>query len=565
MKSSEEFPRWNCFVHHDAKEQAVIKRFGFSKTLTLFVIFVSLVGLVSGAFSFMSSKTAMTDLAQTSQKGIGTLNAKSSVLKVFSALHSNVLAILSEKDKDSIELRQEIIKGYFSELSKVLTDCGTDCNSLSDDVKKYEGLWNKISAENITKGDMATATGIALNNMLPIAEALLDKIDKNLSETRKKTTDELDTSISRSEKAQKVLAAIVFGSSIFIFLMGIGFKRQLVNALNAVANHLYENVGHTADMSGKMNSSSEDLSRATERQAAAVQETVAAMDEVNAMVGNNAKTAASSLDSANSTQMAANRGKQTVSQMITVMDDINASNVDLLNFMEVNNKELAQIVKVISEIGDKTKVINDIVFQTRLLSFNASVEAARAGEVGKGFAVVAEEVGKLAQTSGQAAREISGLLESSVQKVESIVQSTRSSVQKLVSKGKEKASLGSVTARECGDALEEIMSNVTVLNEMIKQVATASQEQAIGINEMGNAMRELDHVTQQNSSTTSFVTASANELRLQAESLEGVARELIMIISGAKAAEQLGNKEGSEEHSEDSESAENADLKHQAA
>jgi methyl-accepting chemotaxis protein len=89
--------------------------------------------------------------------------------------------------------------------------------------------------------------------------------------------------------------------------------------------------------------------------------------------------------------------------------------------MNKSNDEISSIVKVIAEIGDKTKVINDIVFQTKLLSFNASVEAARAGEQGKGFAVVAEEVGNLATMSGKAAEEISSMLGDSMGKVELIV------------------------------------------------------------------------------------------------------------------------------------------------
>lgn len=100
--------------------------------------------------------------------------------------------------------------------------------------------------------------------------------------------------------------------------------------------------------------------------------------------------------------------------MIHSITEISESNDRIMSQVADGNRKISEIVQVISEIGNKTKVINDIVFQTKLLSFNASVEAARAGEHGKGFAVVAEEVGNLAQMSGNAAKEISDMLNGSV-------------------------------------------------------------------------------------------------------------------------------------------------------
>ena len=117
--------------------------------------------------------------------------------------------------------------------------------------------------------------------------------------------------------------------------------------------------------------------------------------------------------------------------------------------VETGNLKIAEIIKMIEEISQKTRVINDIVFQTKLLTFNASVEAAREGEHGKGFALIAEEIGNLAQMSGNAATEISALLETSVQKVDQIISESKSSVGQSVQEGKQKVMFGTDIARRC--------------------------------------------------------------------------------------------------------------------
>jgi len=202
--------------------------------------------------------------------------------------------------------------------------------------------------------------------------------------------------------------------------------------------------------------------------------------------------------------------------------------------MEESNKEFAEIVKVISAIGEKTKVINDIVFQTKLLSFNASVEAARAGEHGKGFAVVAEEVGNLASMSGKAATEISEMLGHSIKKVESIVESTQSKIKTLVEKGKEKLSSGIKTAEKCDVALDEVLENVAKVDEMISEIATASKEQSRGIQEITGAMSQLDQANQQNTDISQNSSVAATQLSRQAADLKEVVAQLMLLIEGDK-------------------------------
>ena len=120
-------------------------------------------------------------------------------------------------------------------------------------------------------------------------------------------------------------------------------------------------------------------------------------------------------------------GKSIIDEMNAIVQDIHSGNEEMVKQVNNSNEEVEKIISIIKTIGDRTKVINDIVFQTKLLSFNASVEAARAGEMGKGFSVVAEEVGNLAKMSGDAAQEISAILDDSITTVHSIIERTKES------------------------------------------------------------------------------------------------------------------------------------------
>ena len=120
-------------------------------------------------------------------------------------------------------------------------------------------------------------------------------------------------------------------------------------------------------------------------------------------------------------------------RMISSIEGISESNGEIMKEVSNNNSELQTISELIKDIEEKTKVINDIVFQTKLLSFNASVEAARAGEHGKGFAVVAEEIGNLANMSGEAALQISQIIETSVQNVQTMIKKTTTKMESITS------------------------------------------------------------------------------------------------------------------------------------
>ncbi|MBX3032278.1 MAG: MCP four helix bundle domain-containing protein [Bdellovibrionaceae bacterium] len=344
-------------------------------------------------------------------------------------------------------------------------------------------------------------------------------------------------SAEANEAASRALwiSILIAASSILVSLAVAFIVLRVTNrAISEVVRNLSDGSTQVSAASAQIASAAEELSQATTEQAASLGETAAAIEEMNSMVGKNSENARSTSSTSVISQQKAGEGKSVVEKMISSMDEINTSNNNIMEQVNQSNARIAEIVNVIEEIGNKTKVINDIVFQTKLLSFNASVEAARAGEHGKGFAVVAEEVGNLAQMSGNAAKEISSLLEESVNKVNSIVSETKTRVEKLITDGRETVESGAQVARQCGEVLDEIVQNVSNVSSMANEISSASQEQSRGVTEITRAMGQLDQVTQQNAATSEEAASAAEELSAQAEAMRQAVAHLVVTIEGGR-------------------------------
>ncbi|KAA5939598.1 HAMP domain-containing protein [Pantoea sp. Bo_2] len=220
-----------------------------------------------------------------------------------------------------------------------------------------------------------------------------------------------------------------------------------------------------------------DLSSRTEQQAASLEQTAASMEQLTATVKQNAENARQASKLALTASETAQQGGKVVDGVVTTMKEIAGSS---------------------KKIADITSVIDGIAFQTNILALNAAVEAARAGEQGRGFAVVAGEVRNLAQRSAQAAKEIKGLIEDSVSRVNT----------------------GSVLVESAGDTMSNIVSAVTRVTDIMGEIASASDEQSRGIDQVGLAVTEMDRVTQQNASLVEESAAAAAALEDQASHLK---------------------------------------------
>lgn len=399
----------------------------------------------------------------------------------------------------------------------------------------YLGWHNQFenTQKLILNGEKAEAAHFSLNKGREFrlkAEAILDTIVKRNEGFMAADTKEAETDYENARNLIILITLLAVATG--IILAGFILKNAS-SRIDNVIKTLTQSSSQFTQASQKIAASSEELSQATIEQASSLEETASSIEEMTSMVQKNAENAKRTSDIAINSSQSAEKGKTVVQNMIQAMDDINNSNNTIKSQIDESNQKISEIVHVISEIENKTKIINDIVFQTKLLSFNASVEAARAGEHGKGFAVVAEEVGNLAEMSGTAAKEISEMLSSSIQRVEAIVTETKSTVTALINSGKHKVENGVKIARDCDVVLNEIVDNVSQVTQMANEISTACNEQAIGVREISKAMGQLDQVTHANTTTSGHVANSADELSVQAESLRSAVSILAETIHGS--------------------------------
>jgi len=262
-----------------------------------------------------------------------------------------------------------------------------------------------------------------------------------------------------------------------------GDKSSLLFAMKGMRDSLVNIVSQVragtmtiANASTEITAGNHDLSARSERQAGTLEETASSMEELTGTVKQNADNARQANALAESASSVAQRGGAVVSQVVQTMASINAS-----------SKQIAEIIGV----------IDGIAFQTNILALNAAVEAARAGEQGRGFAVVAGEVRNLAQRSATAAREIKSLIGDSVAKVDD----------------------GARLVNEAGSTMEEIVSSVKRVTDIMAEISLASQEQSAGIEQVHRAIGQMDETTQQNASLVEQAGAAAAALQDEAQSL----------------------------------------------
>ncbi len=338
---------------------------------------------------------------------------------------------------------------------------------------------------------------------------------------------------------QNVFYVTLAGAFIFCLVVSTVIVSKLYKQLSDVIEGLRASAGRTFKFVSQLGEMSSKVNEMSSSQASAIQETASTLDEVSQMVKMSAQNANNSVEISAKSESGANHGKNVVSQVVSAMNEIKNSNEDVLASTSEGNKKISEIVTVINEISEKTKVINDIVFQTKLLSFNASVEAARAGEHGKGFAVVAEEVGNLAQMSGKAAQEISSILDESVSRVESIVKENQSSIETIMVKSKSKIDEGINVTGECTSALESIVQDVKVVSNMANEISSATAEQESGVSNISEAMNQLQDITNENSNIAYQTLKCSEQLDLETNFLKSVIETLEREVVGGRVVQSL--------------------------
>ncbi len=448
-------------------------------------------------------------------------------------LMRDTAAIMAEAQ--SIGRVQKRIDQRFVELEKLLAGDGA-AQAVLQQVqaarKAYEPLQNETQ-ELAGSGQVFDAKELLVEKMHPAQQAYFSAMDALLQQQQQ----QLGQATGATERAANSVRGMLLATTLVVMVLGgllawwiirsiTGPLRQAVRvarsvaagnlqepieaqgrnevaqlllalkdmqgALARVVTHVRQGAQNVLGGSTEIAQGNMDLSNRTEAQAGALEETSASMQELRDAVAHNADNAQQANTLACDASAVAERGGAVVGQVVDTMRDINTSS---------------------QKIADIIGVIDGIAFQTNILALNAAVEAARAGEQGRGFAVVASEVRALAGRSAEAAREIKGLISASVERV----------------------AQGSNLVDKAGATMQEVVQSIRRVTALVGEISNASAEQRSGVAQIGEAIAQMDHVTQQNAALVEQIAAAATGLSTQAQEL--VQAVAVFQVNAGDAAE----------------------------
>ena len=469
-------------IHDTIRSDVAFSIMGFSGDRSL--------AITDGRAEFEGHAQEMEKLA----KGLNRSGISNELRKLVEAMGQTVgryvsiaRSIVKTTETEIIEARarvpdfESVFRVLEKDLDRVIVDIGATANALQQSTSESSKMGSRL---------IMLTTALAL-----IALGLFSWL--------------IGRSISKPiNDAVRVAQAVAAGDlSLKISSTGNNEVGQLMAALNQMNQSLNTKM---SQIMGQLRTSGEaigtasrqlvqgnmNLSSRTEEQASTVEETAASIEELSGTVKQNAQNAHEAKELAEAASNVAAKGGEVVSRVVATMDQIHQS-----------SRRISEIISVIDGIS----------FQTNILALNAAVEAARAGEQGRGFAVVASEVRNLAQRSAAAAKEIKGLIGDSVGKVE----------------------IGSRLVAEAGQTMTETVDSIRRVTALMFDIANASQEQSEGIEQIGQAITQIDDVTQQNAALVEQASAASESLERQSDDLAELLRTFR--LGGAPESRSIPN------------------------
>jgi methyl-accepting chemotaxis protein/methyl-accepting chemotaxis protein-1 (serine sensor receptor) len=388
-----------------------------------------------------------------------------------------------DQNRRAVAEAERRIDGLFGELLPLI-DSASD-KRLAQDLQSKMLAVRPISDEVmqlVQKQQMNDALKLVGEKLLPAYDDLQRNARDFLTGQRDRMTSdtmEIQANASSTRTLAFVFVALTIGCSLLISIV----VRQMNNALGGKGSQVSEGAQQVARAAAQMGSISQSLAQGASEQAVSLEQTSASAEQVNHMVQRNAKSSREAAEHTNDANRLLTGANQKLGQMLDSMRDISSS-----------SERISKIIRVIDEIA----------FQTNILSLNAAVEAARAGEAGMGFAVVADEVRNLAQRCSQAAKDTSGLIEESIQH----------------------SKTGKVRLDEVAAAMRQVTDSAVQVQRLSNEVNAGSEEQARGIEQISKAILQIQQVTQQTAASAEEGASAGSQMSAEAEHLQSAVNRM---------------------------------------
>ena len=351
----------------------------------------------------------------------------------------------------------------------------------------HEEQWNLA-----VSGKLDEATAVYKDRLNPMATQVAGLVERLLTQQAglmENVGQDTEASVARF----RWITILVIVLSLLVAAVVVSVVRQINGSLRRAVMELAGGAEQVSSAASQVASSSQSLAQGSSEQAASLEETSASTEEINSMAAKNTENSGAVANLMVQAKQIVSQTSESLEQAVVAMGEIHTQ-----------SGKIAKIIKVIDEIA----------FQTNILALNAAVEAARAGEAGMGFAVVAGEVRNLAQRCAQAARDTAALIEESITK----------------------SNEGKVMVDQAAVAMHSVTEAAAKVKTLVDDVNLGSQEQARGIEQIGKAITQMEHVTQTTAASAEESAAAAEELTSQSRTLKGVVQRLAAMVGGREAA-----------------------------
>lgn len=391
---------------------------------------------------------------------------------------------------------------------------------------KLVGL-GKATGLAYLEGNVDEATKLSAEIDIQNAELLM-KIDELSASMIKSKEDSLFDVLVTIRNVVLVITAVLFMLSLFVTFT---FYRVTNSNLTDVSGNIMTSSQRNQSLSTMFQKAFDSISLGARNQKSSVDESMSAILEISTLTQKNVGHVTRAVEKSAHSLSIADEGREAFKRVSDSMNEIHDNSNDLMEELRSNNAEVAEVLKIIQKVAERTSVINDIVFQTKLLSFNASVEAARAGEAGKGFSVVAEEVGNLAGLTGKTAAEITELVQSSVVQVRELIESMNTRIEKQMKTTKAKINNGMDMANLCSESFQQVVTNTEEISRAIDEIKVAFDEQVAGMSRISETAKNIqaaiidgNHTIDNATKNVHELFEESNRLRTQVTKLEHLVR-----------------------------------------